>query len=321
MKAALYERYGGPEVFELREVPRPSPGQDGVLVKIMATSVTSSEAMMRQGKPLFGRPVIGLMRPIRKILGLEFAGEVVAIGADVSKFRAGDRVFGFTGFQCGGYAQYICISENASIIQMPSNASYDEAAALVDGPTTALFFLRKARIKPSEQVLIYGASGSIGTAAVQIAADIGAEVTAVCSEANFDLVRSLGAHRTIDYRKQDFTNAREAYDVVFDTLGKTSFARTRPCLKRSGRYLVTVIGLESICQTILTSFVGDRRAIFAMSVDKVDELRHIKELVENGRHKPVIDACYPLERIGEAHAYVDSGRKRGNVVIRVSHDD
>lgn len=321
MKAVLYERYGAPEVLELREVPKPTPKRNEILVKIRATSVTSSEAMMRQGKPYFGRPIIGLTKPRRKVLGLEFSGEVVGLGDQAKEFKVGDKVFGFTGFQCGGYAQFICVPESGSVIAMPNNVTFEEAAALVDGPTTALFFLNKAKIKAGDEVLIYGASGSIGTGAVQLAAHFGAEVTAVCSAANLDLVKSLGAHEAIDYRREDFTKAEEAYDIIFDTVGKTSFAACKGSLRKSGRYLVTVLGLESIGQTLLTSMVGDKKATFAMSVDKIAELQLIKDLVEKGKHKPVIDRSYPLDRMSEAHAYVDTGRKRGNVVISVGHED
>jgi NADPH2:quinone reductase len=321
MKAILYERYGSPEVLQMREIPKPVPRKDEILIKIRATSVTTSEAMMRQGKPYFGRPVIGLTKPIRKILGLEFAGEVAALGADARKFNVGDRVFGFTGFRCGAYAQYTCLPQSDSVIPMPDNVSFEEAAALVDGPTTALFFLQKAKIKRGDRVLINGASGSIGTAAVQLAAYFGADVTAVCSGPNAGLAKSLGARETIDYRQEDFTLSDETYDIIFDTVGKASYSKCKPRLRKSGRYLVTVMGLESIGQTILTSLWGDKRAIFAMSVGKNAELKFIKDLVEKGLHKPVIDKSYPLERIGEAHAYIDAGHKRGNVVISVSHDD
>lgn len=319
MNAILYEQYGGPEVLHLREIPRPVPRKNEILIKIRATSVTSSEAMMRQGKPYFGRLVLGLTRPRRQILGLEYAGEVVGVGAAAQMFQIGTRVFGFTGFRCGGYAQYTCVPESGSVLPMPRNVSFEEAVALVDGPTTALFFLNKAKIKPAERILIYGASGSIGTAAVQLAAGIGAEVTAVCSAANFELVRSLGARQVIDYRTDDFTRRSETYDVIFDTLGKTSFANSKRSLKKGGRYLVTVMSPQAIAQTLLTSIAGDKKAIFALSIEKTAELQRIKELVEQAKHRPVIDRCYPLDRIGEAHAYVDTGRKKGNVVIRVGH--
>jgi NADPH2:quinone reductase len=320
MKAVCYEKYGPPEVLQLREIPKPSPRKDEILVKIRATSVTSSEAQMRQGKPYYGRLILGLTKPSRKVLGLEFAGEVVGRGSEVRKFGLGDRVFGFTGFRCGGYAQYICVPENESVILMPGKISFEEAVALVDGPTTALFFLNKAKIKESEKVLIYGASGSIGTAAVQIAVLQGAEVTAVCSAGNFELVKSLGAHKFIDYRTEDFAEAKNAYDVIFDTVGKTSFAKCKGSLRPGGKYLVTVIGFEALAQTVLTAIWGRKKAYFSMSIDKKSELQFIKELVEEGKHAPVIDKCFPLDRISEAHAYTDGGHKKGNVVISVSHD-
>ncbi len=320
MQAVVHERYGSPEVLQVREIPTPIPKPGEILIRIRATSVTAAEAMMRQGKPWFGRLVLGLTRPKRKVLGLELAGEVVGLGDGARGFKIGDRVFGFTGFQCGGYAQYICVPDTASIIAMPVNASYEEAAALVDGPTTALFFLRKAGIKAGDRVLVYGASGSIGTASVQLATSFGAEVTAVCSAPNHALAQSLGAYRVIDYRSEDFTREKDAYDIIFDTVGKLSFAKCRGSLRKPGCYLVTVMSVEAIAATLWTAFGAGKKAIFAMSINKLAELREIKELVERGKHRAVIDRVYPLAAMRDAHAYVDTGRKRGNVVVTVGHD-
>jgi len=315
MQAIVQERYGSPEVLQMREIPAPTPKPGEILIRIRATSVTAAETLMRQGKPWFGRLVLGITRPKRKVLGLELAGEVAGMGAVARGFKIGDRVFGFTGFRCGGYAQYICVPDSASVIAMPANVSFEEAAALVDGPTTALFFLRKAGIRPGDRILVYGASGSIGTAAVQLAAHFGAQVTAVCSAPNFALAKTLGAHRVIDYRSEDFTREKDAYDIIFDTLGKIPFTKCKGSLRKSGRYLVTVMGAEAIAATLWTFLGAGKKAIFAMSIDKLGELREIKELVERGKHQPVIDRVYPLAEIREAHAYADTGRKRGNVVI------
>jgi NADPH:quinone reductase-like Zn-dependent oxidoreductase len=320
MLAVVHECYGSPEVLQVREIPAPIPKPGEILIRIRATSVTAAEALMRQGKPWFGRPVLGLTRPKRKVLGLELAGEVAGLGVGARGFTVGERVFGFTGFQCGGYAQYICVPDSASVIAMPANASFEAAAALVDGPTTALFFLRKASLKPSHRVLVYGASGSIGTAAVQLAANSGAEVTAVCGAANFALARFLGAQRVIDYRSEDFTREQEAYDIIFDTVGKIPFAKCKGSLRRDGRYLVTVMSAGAIAATLWTALGARKRAIFAMSIDKLGELREIREQVESGKHRPVIDRVYPLAAIREAHAYVDTGRKRGNVIIAMGHE-
>jgi NADPH:quinone reductase-like Zn-dependent oxidoreductase len=317
MQAIIHERYGSPDVLTLRDIPDPIPKPREILIRVRATSATAAEAMMRRGEPWFGRAVLGLARPRRKVLGLEVAGEVAGLGAGARGFSIGDRVFGFTGFRCGGYAQFACLPDTASLIAMPADVSFEQAAALVDGPTTALFFLRKAQVGPGDRVLILGASGSIGTAAVQLAAHAGAEVTAVCSGSNAPLALSLGAHRVIDYRVEDFTRERDAYDIVFDTLGKSGFGPCRGCLTPTGRYLVTVLGAGALAATLWTSLRRGRKAMFAMSVDKLGELREIKTLVEQGRHKPVIDRIYPLAAIREAHAYVETGRKRGNVVIAV----
>lgn len=319
MQAIVHDRYGSPEVLHLREIPAPAPKPGEILIRIRATSVTAAETLMRQGKPWPGRLVLGLTRPKRKVLGLEFAGEVAGLGERARGFAIGERVFGFTGFRCGGYAQYVCVPDSGSLIAMPERVSFEEAAALVDGPTTALFFLRKAGLKAGDRVLIYGASGSIGTAAVQLAAHFGAEVTAICSGPNAGLVRSLGAHRAIDYRREDFTRERGAYDTIFDTVGKTTFARCKGSLRNPGRYLATVMSAEAIAATLGTAFGAGKRAIFAMSIDKLGELRAIKELVEMGKHRAVIDRVYPLAAMREAHAYADTGRKRGNVVITVDH--
>lgn len=320
MKAIVQTRYGGPDVFQLRDLPCPVPRQGEILVRVHATSVTSSEANMRQGLPLFGRPILGFFRPRRKLLGLEFAGTVAQCGPRAQRFEVGARVFGFTGFRCGAYAQYLVVSENDSVETMPLGASFEEAVALVDGPTTALFFLEKARVRRGERVLINGASGSIGTAAVQLAAWMGAEVTAVSSAAKHEQVRSLGAHHVIDYLTEDFTRQRDSWDVVFDTVGKSSFCRCRRSLRPSGRYLSTVLGAGILAQMPLTALFCDKKAMFGMSVDKRHELVRLRELVESGLHVPVIDRTFDLEQMAQAHAYVDSGRKRGNVVVRVDQE-
>ncbi|QQS07558.1 MAG: NAD(P)-dependent alcohol dehydrogenase [Fibrobacterota bacterium] len=320
MKAIVQSRYGGPDVFRLCDIPRPVPRQGEILVRVHATSVTSSEAAMRQGLPLYGRPILGLFRPRRPLLGLEFAGTVEECGPNAQRFAMGARVFGFTGFRCGAYAQFLVVSENDSVEVMPKGASFEEAVALVDGPTTALFFLHKARLRRGERVLVNGASGSIGTAAVQLVAWMGAEVTAVCSAAKHEQVRALGAHHLIDYHTEDFTQKHDAWDVVFDTVGKSSFCRCRRSLRVKGRYLSTVLGAKILLHVPLTALFCDKKAMFGMSVDKRAELAQLRELVEAGLHAPVIDRVFDLEQMAEAHAYVDSGRKRGNVVVRVRQD-
>lgn len=320
MKAIVQSRYGGPDVFRLCEIPRPVPRQGEILVRVHATSVTSSEANMRQGLPFYGRPILGWFRPRRPLLGLEFAGTVEQCGPGARRLAVGTKVFGFTGFRCGAYAQFLVVSENDSVEAMPEGASFEEAVALVDGPTTAWFFLHKARLRRGERVLVNGASGSIGTAAVQLAAWMGAEVTAVCSASKHEQVRALGAHQLIDYHTEDFTSRHDAWDVVFDTVGKSTFCRCRRSLRTNGRYLSTVLGGKLLLQVAMTALLCDKKAMFGMSVDKRTELLRLRELVEAGQHVAVIDRVFELEEMSQAHAYVDSGRKFGNVVVHVGQD-
>lgn len=320
MKAIVYTEYGPPDVLQLKEVAKPVPNDNEVLIKVYATTVTTADGMMRRGESLVSRIILGLRKPRRKfkIPGLEIAGEIEDTGQDVKRFRKGEQVYGFTGFGPGAYAEYKCMPEEGSLVIKPTNMTYEEAAAVVDGALTALFFLKdKADIQSGEKVLINGASGSIGTFAVQIAKYFGAEVTGVCSTANLELVKSLGADKVIDYTKEDFTRNCEAYDIIFDTVGKSSFARCKGSLKKNGRYVVTVMGLVPLVQTIWTRVIGSKKVIFTMSVEKTEALVFIKELIEAGKLKPVIDRHYPLEQIAEAHKYVEKGHKKGNVVITV----
>ncbi|XXT27307.1 NAD(P)-dependent alcohol dehydrogenase [Sorangium sp. So ce448] len=320
MKAAVYERYGSPLVLELREMPAPEPRDDQVRIRVHATTATAACQMMRRGDTLMARVVLGFFRPRRRfrVLGIEVAGTVERVGRRVTRFRPGDRVFGFTGFGSGGYAQYVCLSEDASIAHAPAGLSHEEACSLVDGPTTALYFLRdRARLRTAERIAIVGASGSIGTAAVQVARHLGAEVTAVCSGRNADLVRSLGAHHVVDYTRDDYAARADAFDVVFDTVGASSFARARRCLSRGGRYLITVGGAELYLRDAWSRMFGSKKLVFGMSVDKKTALPEVSELVARGALRPVIDRRYTLEAIADAHRYVETGRKRGNVVIEV----
>jgi len=279
---------------------------------------------MRSGKSLLGRMITGLKKPRDKykILGLELAGEVEAVGKDVKQFREGDQVYGFTGFSPGTYAEYKCMSEAGSLSVKPSNITYEEAAAIVDGATTALFFLKvKAQIKSGEKVLINGASGSMGTAAVQLAKYFGAEVTGVCSSANIELVKSLGADKVIDYTKEDFTKNGETYDIIFDVVSKSSFSRCKNSLKQKGRYIVTIQGFVPGFKTLWTRVAGNKEVIFTWSIDKAEALIFLRELIEAGKFKVVIDRCYTLEQVAEAHKFIEKGHKKGSVVITVGHDD
>ena len=320
MRAAIYEAYGGPEVLRVREVPRPEPRPDEVRVAVDASTVTAACGMMRRGDTAMARVVLGLLRPRRRfrVLGTEIAGVVDAVGARVRRFQPGCRVYGFTGMHVGGCAEYVTLREDASLVAAPAGLTPQEACTLVDGPTTALYFLRdRGALRAGERVAILGASGSVGTAAVQIARHLGAEVTAICSGANAALVSDLGAHHVIDYTAQDYTDAGARYDVVFDTVGKSSFAAAKRALQPGGRYLVTVGGPWLPVRAWLSRFHGDHRLVFGFSIEKTAALQEVTRLVAQGALRPVIDRRYALADIAEAHRYVDTGRKRGNVVIAI----
>ncbi len=315
----MYTRFGPPEVLELRDVPKPVPARDEVLIRVHATTVTSAEAAMRRGEPLWGRVIIGVFRPRARmrVLGIELAGVIESVGAAVTRFAPGDEVFGFAGFSIGANAEYMCLRETASLARKPAGKSFEESAAAVDGASTALFFLRdKAAIRTGQRVLVIGASGSIGTYAIQLARHFGAHVTAVCSTANVELVTSLGAHAVVDYTREDFTESGETWDVVFDTVGKSSFSRCKGVLAERGCFVATT-GLHNYALAAWTKLWGGKRVLTGMSVDKRAALPLIDELVQAGALRIVIDRRYTLEEIVEAHRYVDSGRKRGNVVVTV----
>lgn len=327
MKAIVYTEYGSPDVLRLKEVEKPTPKDNEVLIKIFATTVTATESTFRKGEPLFSRLFTGLRRPKITTLGEELAGEIEAVGKDVKLFKKGDLVFGTAGPDFGANAEYLCVLEDGVLTTKPTNMSYEEAAASVDGFLTASPFLRdKGNIQSGQKVLIYGASGSVGTAAIQIAKHFGAEVTGVSSTTNLELVKSLGADKVIDYTKEDFTKTTQTYDIIFDTVGKTSFSRCKSSLTQKGIFLESGIGFGIIPQVIWTSmFDGKKAKIAATGLrpphERTKDLIFLKELMEEGKIKPVIDRRYPLEQIAEAHSYVDKGHKKGNVVIIVAHNN
>jgi NADPH:quinone reductase-like Zn-dependent oxidoreductase len=322
MKAIVYKKYGSPNVFEPFDLEKPTPEPNEVLIKVYASTVTTADCMMRRGDTILSRILLGLFRPGKKyqILGTEFSGMIEAAGSKVKKFKPGDEVYAFRGFGTGCYAQYKCMNENGSLALKPSNMMFPEAASVVDGATTALFFLKeKANIQKGQKVLINGASGSIGSFAVQLAKYFGAEVTGVCSTKNIELVKSLGADKVVDYTKEDFSGTGDTYDIIFDTVGRSSFTHCRKTLNPKGKYVVTVMTLKSVLQSILTNFGNNKKVIFGMSLNKSDALNYIRALIEEGKLQTIIDRQYQLEELREAHAYVEKGHKRGNVVITVKH--
>jgi NADPH:quinone reductase-like Zn-dependent oxidoreductase len=327
MQAIVYTTYGSPNVLQLQEVEKPTPKDNEILIRVYATAVTAAHGMMRKGLPFIGRVFIGFTRPTNPILGTEVAGTIEAVGKDVTLFKVGDHVFGETGVGGGCYAEYLCLPEGAPLAIKPANLTYGEAAAILDGASTALYFLRdKAHIQSGQSVLINGASGSVGTAAVQLARYFGANVSGVCSTANLELVQSLGADTVIDYTKEDFTKTGQTYDIIFDAVGKSSFSQCRSSLMPDGIYLTTVPSLAIYPQTLWTSKLGGKRAIIAAaglrpSTEKTKSLVFLKELIEAGEITPVIDRSYPLKQTAEAHRYVDKGHKKGNVVITVAQND
>jgi len=326
MKAIVWTKYGPPDVLQLQEVKKPVPKDDEALIKIVATTVTAGDCEMRELKIpiLFRLPVRiynGLIKPKKiTILGQELAGKIEATGKDVKLFKKGDPVFATTGFGFGAYAEYKCLPEDPKmgvLASKPVNMTYEEAAAVPTGGLEALHFLRKAAIQSGRKVLIIGAGGSIGTFAVQLARYFGAEVTGVDSTGKLDMLRSIGADHVIDYTQEDFTKSGETYDVIFDVMGKSSFSGSIRCLKQNGRYLVGNAGLTQIVRGRWTSMRSSKKVITGAAIQKTEDLVYLKELIEAGKIKSVIDRCYPLEQVPTAHEYVETGQKKGNIVITV----
>jgi NADPH:quinone reductase-like Zn-dependent oxidoreductase len=310
MKAVVYTKYGPPEVLELKEMEKPAPRDNEVLIRTYATTVSSGDCRMRSLnlhnvpvlQRILARLALGLTKPRKPILGLWLAGEIETVGKDVRRFKNGDQVYARTpDLRFGAYAQYACLPEKSIMALKPSNVSYEEAVAIPFGGLTALYFLRKAKIGVGQKVLIYGASGAVGTSAVQLARYFGAKVTGVCSNTNLELVKSLGADTVIDYTKEDFTKSNELFDIIFDAVGKTTYEGSKKVLKSNGKYISVISSGHVKMGT--------------------EDLISLTKLVESGKLKPVIDRTYPLEQMVEAHRYVDLGHKKGNVVITVGHNN
>ena len=325
MKAIVYEKYGPPDVLQLKDIEKPTPKDNEVQIRIYATTVSSGDVKIRSFKDIPPLPwlpfrlAMGLTKPKKKILGFALAGKVESVGKDVKLFKEGDRVFGSAGFGMGAHAEYKCLPEEQVVAIDPTDMTFEEAAAVPFGGFTALYYLRKGNIQRGHKVLIYGASGAVGTFAVQLAKYFGTEVTGVCSTTNLELVKSLGADSVIDYTKKDFTKNGETYHIIFDTVGKSPFSGSVKSLKRNGYYLRAVhMTLSPLVQGLWTSMTSGKKVIGGVSSEKTEDLIFLKELVEAGKIKPVIDRTYPLEQMAEAHSYVEKGHKKGNVVITVS---
>jgi len=325
MKAIVFEKYGPPDVLQMKEVDKPTPKANEVLVKVHATSVTAADWRMRKPDPFLARMMNGLLKPKKfNILGIELAGTVERVGYTVTKFKPGDEIFGSTGFGFGAYAEYVCIPEDAdssddgSITHKPTNLSFEESAVIPVGADTALFFLKtQGNIQPGQKVLIYGASSSVGSYGVQLAKHFGTEVTAVCSASNHEWVKELGADKLIDYRTEDFTKSGETYDAIFDAVGKLSLSSSMKALEAGGVFLDSVHMLRRRVQAKFAPKKINKRILGGTATGLVEDLVYFRELIEAGKLKPVIDRIYPLEEIAEATRYVETGRKKGNVAITV----
>lgn len=331
MKAIAYRQYGAPDVLHVEEVPKPSPKDDEILIRVRAVCINVGDLWARNFKaitpanfsmptPLWlpARMYFGFTKPRVNILGNEFSGQIEAVGNKVTRFKAGDAVFGYRGQSMGAYAEYLCMGESGTVALKPANLTYEEAATLPYGGVTALNLLRKADIQAGQKILINGASGSIGAAAVQLAKHYGAEVTGVCSTPRVEFVHALGADRVIDYTREDFTQNGETYDLIFDILGKSSFERCKSSLTPQGIYLLASFKIKHLLQMFRTSRAGGRRVICTLSVDKPENLIFIKELAEAGKFKAIVDKSYALEQAADAHRYIETGGKRGAVVLTVA---
>jgi len=322
MKAIVHTKYGPPDELQLKEVEKPVPRNNEVLIKIHATTVTTTDCNARnftfvpQSFMFFARIMFGFKKPRIKILGIDLAGEIEAVGKDVKLFKEGDHVFGSPGTKFGGHAEYSCVPENGALAIKPSEMSWEEAASISLAGNTALFFIRDlAKIRTGQKILIHGASGAIGTYAVQLAKYYGAEVTGVCSAANVEMVKSLGADKVIDYTIEDFTKGDERYDFVFNVVGKTTFSQSKGILKPKGIYLENMLGIKDILRMMWTSINGGKKIKGGVSKETAENLNFLIGLIESGKLKPVMDRIYPLEKTAEAFQYVESGHKKGNVII------
>ncbi len=317
MKAIVYTEYGSPEVLQLKDVEKPIPKNQEILLRIKATAVNSGDWRLRKADPFAVRLFLGLLKPKINILGAVFSGEVESVGKDVKLFKVGDQVFGHTDMDFGAYAEYLCVPENGTLALKPNNISHQEAATIPFGGTTALHFIKKANVQSGQKVLIIGASGAVGSSAIQLAKYFGAYVIGVCSTTNVDLVKSLGADKVIDYTKEDFTKNGELYDVIFDTVGKISVPSCIKSLHKKGTLILGTSLLSQMLQGIWASTTSTKKIISGVISHKAADILFLKQLIETGDLKPVVDKTYPLAEMAKAHEYVEKGHKKGNVAIEV----
>jgi len=326
MKAIVYTKYGPPDVLQLKEVEKPAPKDNEVLIKIYATTVNRTDCATIRAIPFFARFITGLFKPKKQIPGTEFAGKIEEVGKNVTSFKVGDKVFGFDDQGSGSHAQYMTISEDKAIT-IPKNITYEQAAASTEGAHYAYNFIKKVNIKSGQKILVNGATGAIGSAAVQLLKYFDVNVTAVCNTKNIELVKSLGANKVIDYTKEDFTKDEEKYNFVFDAVGKSSFAKCKPLLHSGGIYISSDLGYMAqnvflpLITPIIKPMIGNKKTVFPIPTDIRRSLLLIKKLIEQGKFKAVIDRKYPLEQIVEAYKYVEKGQKTGNVVITVAYNN
>jgi NADPH:quinone reductase-like Zn-dependent oxidoreductase len=323
MRAVIYEQYGGPEVLQVRDVPKPQPKENEVLIRVRAFTATSGDWRVRslqvpRGFGWISRLVFGVSRPRQPILGTELSGVIEEVGSKVQKFKVGDEVFVFSGAKMGCYVEYKCLPEDGMIALKPSNITFEEAAALCFGGTTALDFLRRANIKSGDKVLINGAAGCVGTALIQIAKHFGAHITAVCSAKNRELVTSLGADRVIDYTQEDFTRSSDTYDIIADVVGTTPFSKCKASLKEGGRFLAILADITALLQAPWVSLTTNKKVIAGPSGEKLEDILLLQTLATSGQYKPIISRTFSIEQIAEAHQVIDSGHKQGNIVISLA---
>jgi len=320
MKASINTKYGPPEVVKIMEVDKPIPKDNEALIKVHATTVNRTDCGFRSAEYFISRFYSGLFKPRNKILGNEFAGEIEAIGKEVTLFKTGNKVFGYNDTRFGAHAEYMIMAEDQPIATMPGNLTYEEAAPITEGAHYALCDIRAAKVKSGQKVLINGASGGIGSAAVQLLKYFGTEVTAICGTKNVELIKSLGADVVIDYTKQDFTKLNQTFDFIFDSVGKSSFGQCKPLLNKNGIYISTELGKysENIFLALVTPVLGGKKVLFPVPTISKEDVLFLKELVETGKYKPVIDRKYKFDQIAEAYRFVETGQKTGNVVITMT---